>query len=88
MFRNLQKNFFLTDKILKKNFLQKSLLPCEKHIKESFKYYVNTLWREGVRMLFWQNVMFIETFAGFCINKYKKRDFKKSKKWQMFTVSS
>jgi hypothetical protein len=32
MFRPLQKNFFLTDKILKK-ILQKSLLPCEKHIK-------------------------------------------------------
>jgi hypothetical protein len=33
MFRPLQKKFFLTDKILKKIFLQKSLLPCEKHIR-------------------------------------------------------
>ncbi len=32
MFLPLQKNFFLTDKILKKKILQKSLLPCEKHI--------------------------------------------------------
>jgi hypothetical protein len=31
MFRPLQKNFFLTDQILKKKFLQKTLLSCEKH---------------------------------------------------------
>jgi hypothetical protein len=35
MFRPLQKKIFLTDKILKKIFLQKSLLPCEKHIMQS-----------------------------------------------------
>jgi hypothetical protein len=34
MFRPLQKKIFLTDKILKKKFLQKSLLPCEKHMTE------------------------------------------------------
>jgi hypothetical protein len=32
MFRPLQKNFFLTDQILKKKILQKTLLSCEKHI--------------------------------------------------------
>ncbi len=35
MFLPLQKKFFLTDKILKNFFLQKSLLPCEKHITKT-----------------------------------------------------